>query len=85
MPRPRKLVKDINLLSAALEGLEAQRLRLDEQIRQVRAMLGKVRRPAAAAKPRRKGKMSASARKRISLAQKKRWARFRKEKSGAEA
>lgn len=88
MAKPRKITADASLLSAALEGLLLQRGRLEEQIRQVRAMLGKRApgKPAAAAEPekaapakkRKRRKMSAEARKRIAEAQKKRWAAFRK-------
>jgi len=93
MARPRTGVVDQTLLQAALEGLTLQRERLDEQIRQVRSMLGKrgPGRTSAAApagsedapaprKRRKRRKMSAEARKRIAEAQKKRWATFRKSK-----
>ena len=78
------------ILEAALHGLESQKERLDDQIAQVRAMLGgRVGRPAKthsapAAEPaqttasRRKRVLSPEARKRIAAAQKKRWAAFRK-------
>jgi hypothetical protein len=74
------------LLNAALEGLQAQKKRIDEQIKQVQTMLGRRRgRPAgstasAAAKPA-KRQLSAAARKRIAAAQKRRWAAFRKQSS----
>ena len=77
-----------SLLNAALEGLELQKSRIDEQIREVRSMLGqgvarRGRRPAsspsASEKPARKKRvLSAAARKRIGTAQKARWAKFRK-------
>ena len=99
MPRPKKSVgtADPMLLNAALEGLELHKARIDEQIKQVRALLGKrgpgrppAKAPAAAAvaapvatEGKRKRKpLSAAARKRIAAAQKKRWADFRK-KQGA--
>jgi hypothetical protein len=79
------------ILEAALHGLEAQRQKLDEQIAQVRSLLGRrVGRPpksndgesAAAANggasPKKRRGLSAEARKRIAAAQKKRWAAFRK-------
>ena len=78
------------ILEAALHGLEAQRQRLDEQIAQVRAMMGRrVGRPpkgnttdsvisAGSPSPRKKRTLSPEARKRIAAAQKKRWANFRK-------
>ena len=79
------------ILEAALQGLEAQRRRLDEQISQVRSMMGSrggrtskaaaVEREAAQSAPkesRRRRTLSPEARKRIAAAQKKRWAAFRK-------
>jgi len=75
------------LLAAALEGLERQKTRVEEQITNVRAMLGIKKRgrpPKNAAsqeapKPARKRrKMSAEARKRIGDATRKRWAALRK-------
>ena len=80
------------ILEAALQGLEAQRERLDEQISQVRSMMGqRAGRPsrgsAAEASPegaskssreRKRRILSPEARKRIAAAQKKRWATFRK-------
>lgn len=80
------------ILEAALHGLELQRQKLDDQISQVRAMLGRrVGRPPKGgvatsdtesefAPARRKRALSEEARKRISAAQKKRWASFRKTK-----
>ena len=80
-----------DILEAALQGLEAQREKLDEHIAQVRAMMGgRPGRPpkaaAAAAKhapetrtARKKRVLTPEARKRIAAAQKKRWAAFRKE------
>ena len=82
-----------SLLNAALEGLELQKARIDEQIREVRAMLGqgvvrRGRRPAASStveKPARKKRvLSSAARKRIAAAQKARWAKFRKATPEAE-
>jgi hypothetical protein len=73
------------LLSAALVGLEAQKKKVEEQIREVEAMLG--RRPAkpastetaASSKPASgRRKLSPAARKRIAAAQKRRWAEYRK-------
>ena len=78
------------ILEAALQGLEAQRQKLDEQITQVRSLLGsRGGRPSRAASglgegsgsrmgTRRKRTLSPEARKRIAAAQKKRWAAFRK-------
>jgi len=75
MPRPRAI--DPALLQAALEGLEHQKQEVDKKIAAVRSLLVVPRRgrraaPAAPKKPRRK--LSAAARKRISEAQKQRWA-----------
>lgn len=76
------------ILEAALHGLELQREKLEEQIAQVRSMLGRrvgrppkpsgaaVERRAGSSRPRRQ--LSDEARKRIAAAQKKRWAAFRK-------
>ena len=79
MARRTNLVSDATVLEAALEGLELQRQRIEEQVRQVRALLGKGRPSAAStdAAPR-KRTLSPAARKRIAAAQKKRWADYRK-------
>jgi len=75
-------VNDVFLLEAALEGLELQRKRIDEQITHVRSLLGK--RPGAkstspiAVSTGQKRKLSPAARRRIAAAQKKRWAEYRK-------
>lgn len=85
MPRGKSSVANLELLNAALEGLEAQRKRIEEQISQVQAMLGHRRgRPAsndsASAQPAaRKRQLSPAARKRIAAAQKRRWAEYRKQ------
>lgn len=86
MARPTSTLQDPALLAAALEGLELQRKRIDDQIATVRAMLGGKKAaasapPAAAVAPiRRKRVLSEEARQRIAAAQKKRWASFRKGK-----
>ena len=78
------------ILEAALQGLLAQQQRLNEQITEVRSLLGG--RGARSAKVaggnesetpqegshRRRRALSPEARKRIAAAQKKRWAAFRK-------
>jgi len=74
------------ILAAALQGLEAQREKLDQQISQVRALIG--RRPGrpgggldhSAGSPvaRKKRILTPEARKRIAAAQKRRWAALRK-------
>lgn len=84
MPRARS-VENESLLGAALEGLELQKQRIDEQIRHVRSLLGKrsgrvtVDSEPAGVKPARKRQLSAAARKRIAAAQKRRWAEYRKQ------
>jgi hypothetical protein len=77
------------ILEAALHGLEMQRQRLDEQIAQVRNLIGG-RRPGrppksasgvsdnAPAPAKKRRTLTPEARKRIAAAQKKRWAAFRK-------
>jgi hypothetical protein len=99
MPRPRKDPQNNILLQAALEGLELQRQKIEENIGQVRSMLGvgekrrgrppgKRTEPKAAASSNGAGgrkPLSASARKRIAAAQKRRWAEYRKKVSGAAA
>lgn len=84
-------VSDSTLLVAALEGLDLQKQRIDEQISQVKSMLGiRTPPPAAAAAPAGavtkdespKGRvLSAAARRRIAIAQKKRWAAYHKQKA----
>lgn len=75
------------VISAAIEGFEAQKRRIDEQIEELRSTLSGAPTETAPAltktgRPRRK--MSASARKRIAAAQRKRWAEA-KAKSAGEA
>jgi hypothetical protein len=75
------------LLAAALEGLEAQRQRIEAQIREVRSMLRRPGRPAAASannQPSGAGgrrALSPAARRRIAAAQKRRWAAYRKHRA----
>jgi len=81
MPQGKRL--DPAVLQAALEGLEFQRQRLNQQIAQVKAMLRPAPKKRAAtarepAKPRRR--LSLAARKRIAAAQRKRWAALKKAK-----
>lgn len=82
----RKRSIDPSILQAALIGLEAQRQRTDEQITQVKAMLGGRSRKAAgrtATLPGKKRVLSTAARKRIAAAQRKRWAEWRRKQKGA--
>ncbi len=78
------------ILEAALHGLESQRQKLEEQIAQVRSMLGRSGKPVKAAAwsgsssiggAPKKRILSPEARQRIAMAQKKRWAAYRKAKS----
>ena len=73
MPQP-KLTDEI--LTAALEGYEAQKTRIDAQIAEIRSLLGG---GGTDATPKRK--VSASARRRMARAQKLRW---KKIKQGSE-
>jgi hypothetical protein len=88
MPRTAKAIRDSSLLAAALEGLELQKRRIDDQIQEVRLLLGKGTgrrgRPPGTAHKRGPGRMSAAARKRIAAAQKRRWAEYRKSAGKAE-
>ena len=85
MPRSAKSVQNASLLEAALEGLDLQRKRIEEQIAQVRAMLGGKKTSAAAsaapAKAARRRVLSPAARRRIASAQKKRWAEYRRKQA----
>jgi len=85
MPKGTQTVADRLLLQAALEGLELQRQRIEEQISNVRSRLGggaaQPRKAAAApakAAVRKRRELSPAARRRIAAAQKKRWAAYRK-------
>lgn len=88
MARPQKSTLDPAILGAALEGLENQKRRLEEQISSVRAMLGgRSYTPTTTSSvavesgsSRRKRNLSPEARERIAAAQKKRWAAYRKDK-----
>jgi len=87
MPRPIKNIRNSSLLNAALEGLELQKQRIEEQIREVRTLLGQGAarrgRPAGSAQHKSgNGRLSAAARKRIAAAQKRRWAEYRKSAAG---
>lgn len=82
---------DNSIYEAALEGLELQKQRIDDQISQIRALLaGKTKAAAApvaakAEKEPKKRMLSAKAKKKIAEAQKKRWAAYREKKESAEA
>ena len=88
-----KIENNTTLLNAALEGLELQKSRIEEQIKSVRVMLGGGGKPpkalaaaepaAAKSAPARgsKRELSEAARDRIAAAQKKRWNEYRKNKA----
>src|ERR1035437_5060488 len=79
---PHKLTPEI--ITAAVEGFEQQKLRIDAQIAELRQMLTGTLTETAAAPEVPKGKrrkMSAAARKRIGDAQRKRWAEAKKTSS----
>jgi|HubBroStandDraft_6_1064221.scaffolds.fasta_scaffold2583240_1 hypothetical protein len=83
MPRG-KSTHDQNILAMALVGYEVEKKRIEERIKEIRAKLGGGRVAAKASPaesqsgaPKRR-KLSKAARKRIALAQKKRWAEHRK-------
>jgi hypothetical protein len=94
MPRTGSSIQNHSLLAAALEGLELQKQRIDEQIQEVRSLLGKT--PARRGRPpgstngastnngpaTKRARLSAAARKRIAAAQKRRWAEYRKSAGG---
>jgi hypothetical protein len=76
-----KLTREI--INAAIAGFEQQKLRLDTQIAELRAMLpGELAAAPGPTKGRRR-KMSAAARKRIGDAQRKRWAASKGESASA--
>lgn len=89
MPKVATSLKGTAFLTAALEGLELQKSRIEEQIKQVRAMLGGHSKPAGRAvaapeKPAKRRPLSAAARRRIARAQKRRWAVYRKNKAASQ-
>ena len=71
---PAKLTNEI--IAAAIEGFEAQKTRIDQQIAELRAMLsGRLVETAAIPEiAPKKRKISAAARRRMALGQKRRWA-----------
>ena len=83
MPRLGKVIRDDSPLTAALEELERRKQHIEEQIRGVRALLGKTsgrrgRPVGSGAAKSGAGRLSPAARKRIAAAQKRRWAEYRK-------
>ena len=82
MARPKSL--DPQILDAVLEGLEFQKQRLDQYIAEAQRLLGsKPRKPAAAVKEAKepRSKMSVAGREHIAEVQRKRWAKWRKQKA----
>jgi len=82
---PTKLDNDI--LAAAIDGFEAQKKRIDEQIADIRELLTGGR-AEPAAKPeagRERRKVSAAGRKRMAEAQRKRWAAKKQASAAPEA
>ena len=80
----RNISEDQTTLQMALVGYRIEKQRIEDKIREIQTQLkGKtaasVSAPAAAKEPRAKRALSSAARKRISLAQKKRWAEHRKQ------
>ncbi len=78
MPTPRLTPE---LISAAIEGYESQRARIEQKVAELRAILSGGPAESAAtpeASPRKRRKMSAAGRKAIADAQRKRWAEARK-------
>src|SRR5664280_30562 len=76
---PKTLTPEI--LTAAIAGFEQQKLRIDAQIAELRAMLlgGRIEPAATPVVPKgKRRKLSAAARKRIGDAQRKRWAESKK-------
>ena len=63
------------IITAAIEGFESQKARIDEQITELRVMLnGNEPKAAVASQGDKRRKVSAAARKRMAAAQRKRWA-----------
>lgn len=80
------MVNDVSFLQAALIGYEQQRTEIEQKITELRRQLGGRAAQAAVeagdgARPGRRRTLSASARKRIAEAQRKRWAQFHNEQA----
>ena len=83
MPTP-KLTNEI--IAAAVEGYEAQKIRIDGKIAELRAMLAGGRPESAATSEvpaTKRKKFSAAARRKMALAQKARWAKIKGESEPA--
>jgi hypothetical protein len=77
---------DRSLLEAALVGYQAQLASIQQSMQEIRKQLGPKSTAGAAAQPapRTKRRLSAAARKRIALAQKKRWAEYNRKKAAGQ-
>lgn len=81
--------QDFSLLEMALVGYELERRKIEDKIKEIRAKLGGKRvstgaaLPASDDQPKRR-KLSAAARRRIAVAQRKRWKEHRKAAAQAE-
>jgi hypothetical protein len=88
MPRSKTQL-DPTILLSAIQGLEIRRNKLDEQIEQVRSLLGR-RAPGFAERDSEQGPqskrsgLSSAARKRISAAQRQRWAKVKADQRSKE-
>jgi hypothetical protein len=93
MPRG-KAKQDIETLEMALVGFEQKKVEIEEKIRHIRSLLSgapvaspkkstRVKAKSTGAPARKKRVLSPAARKRIALAQKKRWAEHRKNQTSA--
>ena len=69
---PQKLSQEV--ITAAIAGFEAQKLHIQSKIAELRNMLHHRDGHATAEAPKLKRKVSAASRRRMALAQKKRWA-----------
>jgi hypothetical protein len=88
MPKGKSTYNDLTTLQMALVGYELEKQKIDAKIKEIQARLRgrKTTAPSAsaeAAKRAPKRVLSRAARKRISIAQKKRWAEHRKKKGQA--
>lgn len=92
MARPRKAsVTDVSVLEMALVGYQIERQKIDDKIKEIQAQLKgqKSSAPSVAAAPasapaKKRRTLSPAARKRIALAQKKRWAEHRKKQEAGQ-
>ena len=83
MPRGKRTTEDLTTLQMALIGYQIERQKIDAKIRELETQLGKRGSQLPAAGPSdgtapRKRNLSPAARRRIAMAQKRRWAEHRK-------